>query len=151
MLTVMPILTGLLPIMWSQGAAADVMKRIGIAAPMAGALVTSFLLELLVYPAIFEIWKWQGELKPALRSPTPARKRTCAWCSMGQVCRPTPALSHLTNPRRNGITLLPDRVPPGEVVKYARGHAVSSPTSLSRIFTSARRSSPESRDSGSGR
>jgi copper/silver efflux system protein len=41
--------------MWSQGAGADVMKR--IAAPMVGGLVTSFLLELTVYPAIFAIWK----------------------------------------------------------------------------------------------
>ena len=44
-----------MPIMWSTGPGADVMKR--IAAPMVGGLVTSFLLELLVYPAIYEIWK----------------------------------------------------------------------------------------------
>jgi len=64
MMTVMAILMGLLPIMWSQGAGADVMKR--IAAPMVGGVVTSFLLELLIYPVIFEIWKWHSELKPAL-------------------------------------------------------------------------------------
>ena len=46
---------GLLPIMWSTGTGADVMKR--IAAPMVGGLVTSFLLELLVYPAIYFLWK----------------------------------------------------------------------------------------------
>lgn len=51
-------------VMWSQGAGADVMKR--IAAPMVGGVVTSFLLELLIYPVIFEIWKWHSELKPAL-------------------------------------------------------------------------------------
>jgi Cu(I)/Ag(I) efflux system membrane protein CusA/SilA len=64
MMTVMAILLGLLPIMWSQGAGADVMKR--IAAPMIGGVVTSFALELLIYPVIFTIWKWHSELKPAL-------------------------------------------------------------------------------------
>jgi Cu(I)/Ag(I) efflux system membrane protein CusA/SilA len=42
-------------VLWSSGTGADVMKR--IAAPMVGGLVTSFVLELLVYPAIFAIWK----------------------------------------------------------------------------------------------
>ncbi len=42
--------------MWSTGTGADVMKR--IAAPMIGGIFTSFLLELLVYPAIYEVWKW---------------------------------------------------------------------------------------------
>src|SRR3990172_7017404 len=55
MMTVMAILMGLLPIMWSHGTGADVMKR--IAAPMIGGIVTSFLLELLIYPVIFEIWR----------------------------------------------------------------------------------------------
>ena len=64
MMTVMAILLGLLPIMWSHGAGSDVMKR--IAAPMVGGVVTSFALELLVYPVIFVIWKWRSELKPAL-------------------------------------------------------------------------------------
>jgi len=54
-MTIMAILMGLLPIMWSHGAGADVMKR--IAAPMIGGVITSFLLELLVYPAIFQIWR----------------------------------------------------------------------------------------------
>jgi copper/silver efflux system protein len=63
MMTVMAILLGLLPIMWSHGAGADVMKR--IAAPMVGGVVTSFALELLVYPVIFVIWKWHSEVKPA--------------------------------------------------------------------------------------
>ncbi len=67
MMTVMAILLGLLPIMWSHGAGADVMKR--IAAPMVGGVVTSFVLELLIYPVIFEIWKWHSELKPALAAP----------------------------------------------------------------------------------
>jgi Cu(I)/Ag(I) efflux system membrane protein CusA/SilA len=55
MMTVMAILVGLLPIMWSHGTGADVMKR--IAAPMIGGVISSFLLELLVYPVIFEIWR----------------------------------------------------------------------------------------------
>ena len=54
-MTIMAILMGLLPIMWSHGAGADVMKR--IAAPMIGGVLSSFLLELLVYPAIFDIWR----------------------------------------------------------------------------------------------
>ncbi len=55
LMTVLCAMLGLVPIMWSDGTGADVMKR--IAAPMVGGLVTSFLLELLVYPAIFAIWK----------------------------------------------------------------------------------------------
>jgi copper/silver efflux system protein len=47
---------GLFPIMWATGAGSDVMKR--IAAPMVGGIFTSFLLELLVYPAIYEVWRW---------------------------------------------------------------------------------------------
>jgi len=64
MMTVMAILMGLLPIMWSHGAGADVMKR--IAAPMVGGVITSFILELTVYPVVFTIWKWRAEVKPAL-------------------------------------------------------------------------------------
>ena len=55
MMTVAAAFMGLLPIMWSTSAGADVMKR--IAAPMIGGLVTSFVLELLVYPAVFKLWK----------------------------------------------------------------------------------------------
>ena len=61
-MTVCAAFMGLLPIMWSTGAGADVMKR--IAAPMVGGLVTSFALELLVYPAIYMLWK-QRELPAA--------------------------------------------------------------------------------------
>jgi Cu(I)/Ag(I) efflux system membrane protein CusA/SilA len=61
MMTVAAAFMGLLPIMWSTSAGADVMKR--IAAPMIGGLVTSFLLELLVYPAIYKLWKAKTELK----------------------------------------------------------------------------------------
>ncbi len=55
MMTVMATFMGLLPIMWAQGAGSDMMKR--IAAPMIGGLITSFILELLVYPAVYAIWK----------------------------------------------------------------------------------------------
>jgi copper/silver efflux system protein len=54
-MTVGVMLLGLLPILWSQGTGADVMKR--IAAPMVGGISTSFLMELLVYPAIYSIWR----------------------------------------------------------------------------------------------
>jgi len=55
LMTVAALFMGLIPIMWSVGAGADVMKR--IAAPMIGGLFTSFLLELLIYPVVFYIWK----------------------------------------------------------------------------------------------
>jgi Cu(I)/Ag(I) efflux system membrane protein CusA/SilA len=58
LMTVMTTMIGLLPVMWSIGTGADVMKR--IAAPMVGGLVTSFALELTIYPAIFAIWKGRG-------------------------------------------------------------------------------------------
>lgn len=54
-MTVIATMAGLLPLLWSTGTGADVMKR--IAAPMVGGLTTSFALELLVYPALFAIWK----------------------------------------------------------------------------------------------
>jgi Cu(I)/Ag(I) efflux system membrane protein CusA/SilA len=63
-MTVACMFMGLFPIMWSTGAGADVMKR--IAAPMIGGIFTSFVMELAVYPAIYAIWRWNFELKPAL-------------------------------------------------------------------------------------
>jgi copper/silver efflux system protein len=60
-MTVATMFMGLVPIMWSTGAGADVMKR--IAAPMVGGIFTSFVLELVVYPAIYEMWKWHFDLK----------------------------------------------------------------------------------------
>jgi Cu(I)/Ag(I) efflux system membrane protein CusA/SilA len=54
-MTVSAAMMGLMPIMWSAGTGADMMKR--VAAPMVGGLVTSFLMELLVYPAIYLLWK----------------------------------------------------------------------------------------------
>ena len=55
LMTVLTTFIGLLPVMISTGTGSDVMRR--IAAPMVGGLLTSFLLELTVYPAIFAIWK----------------------------------------------------------------------------------------------
>jgi Cu(I)/Ag(I) efflux system membrane protein CusA/SilA len=54
-MTAAVIIAGLLPILWSHGAGADVMKR--IATPMVGGIVTSTLMELLVYPALFFLWR----------------------------------------------------------------------------------------------
>jgi Cu(I)/Ag(I) efflux system membrane protein CusA/SilA len=63
-MTVATMFMGLLPIMWSTGAGADVMKR--IAAPMIGGIFTSFVMELVVYPSIYSIWKWNWEVKRSL-------------------------------------------------------------------------------------
>jgi Cu(I)/Ag(I) efflux system membrane protein CusA/SilA len=64
-MTVACMLFGLLPLMWSSGTGADVMKR--IAAPMVGGIITSFLMELVIYPPVYAIWKWNWEVKPALK------------------------------------------------------------------------------------
>ncbi|QSQ23741.1 efflux RND transporter permease subunit [Pyxidicoccus parkwayensis] len=58
LMTVAADMIGLLPVLWATGTGSDVMKR--IAAPLVGGLVTSFLLELTVYPAIFALWKGRG-------------------------------------------------------------------------------------------
>jgi Cu(I)/Ag(I) efflux system membrane protein CusA/SilA len=63
-MTVACMFLALIPIMWSVGTGADVMKR--IAAPMIGGIFTSFVLELVVYPAIYEVWKWNFEVKKRL-------------------------------------------------------------------------------------
>jgi len=55
LMTVLAMTAGLLPLLWSTGTGADVMKR--VVAPMVGGLASSFALELLVYPALFAIWK----------------------------------------------------------------------------------------------
>jgi Cu(I)/Ag(I) efflux system membrane protein CusA/SilA len=62
MMTVMAMFMGLIPIMYSMGTGADMMKR--IAAPMIGGILTSFILELLVYPPLYAMWK-QQELQKA--------------------------------------------------------------------------------------
>ena len=60
-MTVATVLAGLIPVMWATGTGADVMKR--IAAPMIGGIVTSFMLELLIYPAVYELWRWHFHVK----------------------------------------------------------------------------------------
>jgi copper/silver efflux system protein len=60
-MTVATDFIGLVPILWATGTGSDVMKRIG--APLIGGVFTSFLLELLVYPAIYEVWKWHFDLR----------------------------------------------------------------------------------------
>jgi Cu(I)/Ag(I) efflux system membrane protein CusA/SilA len=61
MMTVSAAFMGLMPIMWSMGTGSDMMKR--VVAPMVGGLATSFVLELLVYPSIYFIWKWHAEVR----------------------------------------------------------------------------------------
>ena len=68
-MTFATVCIGLFPIMWSIGTGSDVMKR--IAAPMVGGICTSFLLELLVYPAIYAVWR-QRSLRRKLSSDQPA-------------------------------------------------------------------------------
>lgn len=64
LMTVVAMTAGLLPLLWSEGVGADVMKR--IAAPMVGGLASSFALELLVYPALFAVWKGRALARRAL-------------------------------------------------------------------------------------
>ncbi|HEX6731279.1 MAG TPA: efflux RND transporter permease subunit, partial [Pyrinomonadaceae bacterium] len=70
-MTVGVMFMGLVPIMWSTGSGADVMKR--IAAPMIGGIFTSFILELIVYPAIYAIWKWHFDVKKHPEPPLMSR------------------------------------------------------------------------------
>jgi hypothetical protein len=51
------------------GSGGDVMKR--IAAPMIGGIITSFLMELIIYPPVFAIWKWNFEVRPTLKQRGP--------------------------------------------------------------------------------
>ena len=64
MMTVAAIIGGLLPIMWSSGTGADVMKR--IAAPMIGGMVSSTILTLLVIPVLYALWRGR-EIKRRLQ------------------------------------------------------------------------------------
>jgi copper/silver efflux system protein len=60
-MTVAVMFMGLVPIMWSTGAGSDNIKRIAV--PMIGGIFTSFLMELLVYPSIYEVWRWHFHVK----------------------------------------------------------------------------------------
>jgi Cu(I)/Ag(I) efflux system membrane protein CusA/SilA len=70
MMTVTAIIAGLVPILWSTGAGADVMKR--IAAPMVGGMVSSTILTLVVIPAIYSLWKEREVTRAGRRSDVPA-------------------------------------------------------------------------------
>jgi copper/silver efflux system protein len=52
------------------GTGADVIRR--IPAPMIGGIFTSFVLELMVYPGLYQVWKWHFDLKPNYRTATEA-------------------------------------------------------------------------------
>jgi Cu(I)/Ag(I) efflux system membrane protein CusA/SilA len=69
-MTVTTMIIGLLPIFWSTGPGSDLMKR--IAAPMAGGIVSSFLMELLIYPVLYAIWR-RREILPPANTGTPSR------------------------------------------------------------------------------
>jgi Cu(I)/Ag(I) efflux system membrane protein CusA/SilA len=60
-MTVAVDFVGLIPVMWATGTGADVMKR--ITAPLFAGMFTSFIMGLIVYPAIYAIWKWHFEVK----------------------------------------------------------------------------------------
>jgi Cu(I)/Ag(I) efflux system membrane protein CusA/SilA len=68
LMTVAAAFIGLLPVMLSFGTGSDMMKR--VVAPMIGGLVTSFILELLVYPPIYEMWKWKFVMKEGRVDPS---------------------------------------------------------------------------------
>jgi copper/silver efflux system protein len=71
-MTVTAIMAGLVPILWSQGVGADVMKR--IAAPMVGGMLTSTVLTLVVIPAVYSLWK-EREVARAIRTADPTHSR----------------------------------------------------------------------------
>jgi Cu(I)/Ag(I) efflux system membrane protein CusA/SilA len=74
-MTAATMMIGLLPIFWSGSPGSDLMKR--IAAPIAGGMASSFLMELLIYPVLYLIWR-QREIVPDLGA-APSRARTLAW------------------------------------------------------------------------
>jgi Cu(I)/Ag(I) efflux system membrane protein CusA/SilA len=70
------MMIGLVPLLWSQGAGADVMKR--VAAPMVGGLFTSAFLTLEIIPLLYTWWRWRdwqrtsGTIQPATEPATGA-------------------------------------------------------------------------------
>jgi Cu(I)/Ag(I) efflux system membrane protein CusA/SilA len=69
LMTVACAALGLIPVLWSIGTGADMMKR--VVAPLVGGLGTSFIMELLVYPAIYLLYKWHKEVKYSAVETTP--------------------------------------------------------------------------------
>lgn len=74
MMTVTAIMAGLIPILWSQGTGADVMKR--IAAPIVGGMISSTVLTLVVIPAIYSLWKEREVRRASVRG---TRRRTAGF------------------------------------------------------------------------
>lgn len=116
-MTVCAILFGLLPIMWSPTTqvGADVMKR--IAAPMIGGVVTSAILELLLYPAIYSLWRGRSLAREKRTDPGAPGTRGRGW-SRGAwllaAIAATVAVGVLVTIRRNGPT---DAKPAGTLVE----------------------------------
>jgi Cu(I)/Ag(I) efflux system membrane protein CusA/SilA len=77
-MTITAMGAGLLPLLWSNGAGAEIMRR--VAAPMLGGLVTSAFLTLEVIPVLYTMWRYR-QLKHAQRLVIP----------LEQVVRPAPA------------------------------------------------------------
>jgi copper/silver efflux system protein len=73
MMTVVAIMAGLLPIMWSSGTGSEIMQRIAV--PMIGGMVSSTLLTLIVIPAVFGLvkgWRLSNEPRADIRPPPPS-------------------------------------------------------------------------------
>ncbi len=73
---------GLIPILWSTGTGSEIMKR--IAAPMVGGIVTSFILELLVYPAIYAFWR-ERSLDPEAENAEERRSGSSTYLELGSI------------------------------------------------------------------
>jgi Cu(I)/Ag(I) efflux system membrane protein CusA/SilA len=73
---------GLIPILWSTGTGSEIMKR--IAAPMVGGIVTSFILELLVYPAIYAFWR-ERSLDPEAENANEKRSASSTYLELGSI------------------------------------------------------------------
>jgi len=73
-MTVGALLFGLIPILWSHGSGADTMKRIAV--PMIGGIITSFILELIVYPVVFYLWRGRRMSHSSRISDQPGEVRT---------------------------------------------------------------------------
>jgi len=73
---------GLIPILWSTGTGSEIMKR--IAAPMVGGIVTSFILELLVYPAIYAFWR-ERSLEPDAEGTTENTSVSSTYLELGSI------------------------------------------------------------------
>jgi Cu(I)/Ag(I) efflux system membrane protein CusA/SilA len=74
---------GLVPILWATGVGSAIMKR--IAAPMVGGIVTSFLLELLVYPAIYAFWREREVSPEADNELAGGSKATTSYLELGTI------------------------------------------------------------------